>query len=82
MPKFLFRCAKDDTRTAGRRTAGAAVVLVLALTLAACGGSAPGQGATAEKPVVLTTFTVLADVALTDDIRRQLTDLDRRGCLG
>ena len=63
MPKFLFRCAKDVTRTAGRRTAGAAVVLVLALALAACGGGATGQGAAADKPVVLTTFTVLADVA-------------------
>ena len=46
------------------RTAGAAVAAVLlCLSLAACGGGAPGQGAGDEKPVVLTTFTVLADVA-------------------
>ncbi|WP_104173306.1 metal ABC transporter substrate-binding protein [Arthrobacter sp. Y81] len=64
MPKFLFRCAKVVRRTGGLRTAGAAVVAVfLCLSLAACGGAAPGQGSGSEKPVVLTTFTVLADVA-------------------
>ena len=68
MPKFLFRCAKVVRRTRNLRTAGAAVVaLLLSLSLAACGGAAPGQGAGqgtgGGKPVVLTTFTVLADVA-------------------
>ena len=64
MPKFLFRCAKVDHRTRGHRTAGAAVATVLlCLSLAACGGAAPGQGAGGGKPVVLTTFTVLADIA-------------------
>jgi len=64
MPKFTFRCAKDVRRTRGLRTAGAAVATVLlCLSLAACGGAAPGQGAGDGKPVVLTTFTVLADVA-------------------
>lgn len=60
----MFRCAKVVRRTEGLRTAGAAVVAVfLCLSLAACGGAAPGQGPGGEKPVVLTTFTVLADVA-------------------
>jgi len=68
MPKFLFRCAKVVRRTRSLRTAGAAFATVLlSLSLAACGGAAPGQGAGqgsgSGKPVVLTTFTVLADVA-------------------
>ncbi len=36
--------------------------MLLSLTLAACGGDAAGNG-DSDKPVVLTTFTVLADVA-------------------
>ena len=66
MPKFLFRCAKVAARTfvprgaAFRAASAAAVVLSLALT--ACGADASGSGAK-DKPVVLTTFTVLADVA-------------------
>jgi len=68
MPKFLFRCAKVVRRARSLRTAGAAFATVLlSLSLAACGGAAPGQGAGqgsgSGKPVVLTTFTVLADVA-------------------
>ncbi len=64
MPKFSFRCAKVVHRTRGLRTAGAAVAAVLlCLSLAACGGAAQGLGSGGEKPVVLTTFTVLADVA-------------------
>ena len=66
MPKFSFRCAKVVRRTRSLRTAGAAVATVLlSLSLAACGGAAPGQGqgSGSGKPVVLTTFTVLADVA-------------------
>ncbi|HJV97614.1 MAG TPA: metal ABC transporter substrate-binding protein [Arthrobacter sp.] len=67
MPNFLFRCAKVAARTFARgsaafRAAGASAVVVLSLSLAACGGDASGNGG-AEKPVVLTTFTVLADVA-------------------
>jgi manganese transport system substrate-binding protein len=57
MPKYLFRCAKIV-----RRTSRAAVAAVLFLSLAACGAGA-GQGAEDQRPVVLTTFTVLADVA-------------------
>ena len=66
MPNNLFRPAKDVGRTRRRRTAGAAVATVLlGLSLAACGAAVPGQGPGSEegKPVVLTTFTVLADVA-------------------
>lgn len=66
MPNNLFRSAKVVGRTRRRRTAGAAVAAVLlGLSLAACGAAAPGQGAGSaeDKPVVLTTFTVLADVA-------------------
>ena len=62
----MFRRAKVVRRTRGLRTAGAAVATVLlSLSLAACGGAAPGQGqgSGSGKPVVLTTFTVLADVA-------------------
>ncbi|QOD02745.1 metal ABC transporter substrate-binding protein [Pseudarthrobacter sp. BIM B-2242] len=67
MPNFLFRCAKVAARTfapqaARLRAAGAAAVVLLSLSLTACGGDASGNG-DSEKPVVLTTFTVLADVA-------------------
>jgi len=67
MPNFLFRCAKVAARTFARgrvpfRAAGASAVVLLSLTLAACGGDAAGNG-DSDKPVVLTTFTVLADVA-------------------
>ena len=66
MPKILFRPAKVVGRTRRRRAAGAAVAAVLlGLSLAACGAAVPGQGpgSADDKPVVLTTFTVLADVA-------------------
>jgi manganese transport system substrate-binding protein len=66
MPNNLFRSAKVVGRTRRRRTAGAAVAAVLlGLALAACGAAVPGQGpgSADDKPVVLTTFTVLADVA-------------------
>lgn len=67
MPNTSFRRAKVVRRTRGLRAAGAAVAVLLGLSLAACGADAPGQGpgagAGGEKPVVLTTFTVLADVA-------------------
>ncbi|MFF2245432.1 metal ABC transporter substrate-binding protein [Arthrobacter sp. NPDC058130] len=68
MPKFSFRCAKVVRRSRSVRAAGAAVAAVfLCLALAACGGAAQGQpqgsGGGGGKPVVLTTFTVLADVA-------------------
>ncbi|HET9348133.1 MAG TPA: metal ABC transporter substrate-binding protein, partial [Arthrobacter sp.] len=66
MPNNLFRSAKVVGRTRRRRTAGAAVAAVLlGLSLAACGAAVPGQGpgSAEDKPVVLTTFTVLADVA-------------------
>ncbi|MDP9982383.1 manganese transport system substrate-binding protein [Pseudarthrobacter oxydans] len=66
MPNNLFRSAKVVGRTRRRRTAGAVVAAVLlGLSLAACGAAVPGQGpgSADEKPVVLTTFTVLADVA-------------------
>ena len=64
MPKFSFRCAKVVRRCRPVRAAGAAVAAVLlCLSLAGCGGDAEGQGSGGEKPVVLTTFTVLADVA-------------------
>jgi manganese transport system substrate-binding protein len=66
MPKFLFRCAKVAARTrarrAVRRSAAAAAAVVLSLVLTACGGGAEGNGGEGKK-VVLTTFTVLADVA-------------------
>ncbi|MCP9001153.1 metal ABC transporter substrate-binding protein [Pseudarthrobacter sp. RMG13] len=67
MPKSLFRRAKVAARTLARgtaafRAAGAAAVVVLSLSLTACGGDASGAG-DSDKPVVLTTFTVLADVA-------------------
>ncbi|HEY9355443.1 MAG TPA: metal ABC transporter substrate-binding protein [Arthrobacter sp.] len=69
MPNFLFRRAKVAARTFARtsaafRAAGASAVVLLSLTLAACGGGgAGGVAAGGDKPVVLTTFTVLADVA-------------------
>jgi manganese transport system substrate-binding protein len=67
MPNFLFRCAKVAARTSARasaafRAAAAAAVVLLSLSLAACGGDASGNGGN-DKKVVLTTFTVLADVA-------------------
>ncbi|MFF1252869.1 metal ABC transporter substrate-binding protein [Pseudarthrobacter sp. NPDC058329] len=66
MPKLSFRCAKVAARTSSLRkvrlrTAAVAAV-VLSLLLTACGGGAAGNGSDS-KPVVLTTFTVLADVA-------------------
>ncbi|MFJ6313102.1 metal ABC transporter substrate-binding protein [Pseudarthrobacter oxydans] len=65
MPKFMFRCAKVAARTHPGRTvrfrAAAVAAVVLSLLLTACGGGASGNGD--GKPVVLTTFTVLADVA-------------------
>jgi manganese transport system substrate-binding protein len=59
MPNFIFRY----TKVAGR-TIAAIVAAVLCLSLTACGGTAPGaaQGDDS-RPVVLTTFTVLADIA-------------------
>lgn len=56
MPNLLFRCAKEV-----RRSVAVLAVLGLSLGLAACGGASSGSGD--ERPVVLTTFTVLADVA-------------------
>ncbi|WP_406636455.1 metal ABC transporter substrate-binding protein [Pseudarthrobacter quantipunctorum] len=65
MPKFMFRCAKVAARTRPGRTArfraAAAAAVVLSMMLTACGGGAAGNGD--GKPVVLTTFTVLADIA-------------------
>jgi manganese transport system substrate-binding protein len=65
MPKFLFRCAKVAARTAAPRTvpfsAAALAAVVLSFVLTACSGGAAGNGD--GRPVVLTTFTVLADVA-------------------
>ncbi|MDQ5863010.1 MAG: metal ABC transporter substrate-binding protein, partial [Actinomycetota bacterium] len=67
MPNFLFRRAKVAARTLARgtvafRAAGTAAVVLLCVSLTACGGDASGNSDSA-KPVVLTTFTVLADVA-------------------
>jgi manganese transport system substrate-binding protein len=66
MPKFLFRCAKVAARTLARRSAAfsaaTAAAVVLSLSMTACGGDASGDSGK-DKPVVLTTFTVLADVA-------------------
>ncbi len=56
MPNFPFRRAKDVRRFAAVLTA-----IALALGISACGGnSSAGED---DKPVVLTTFTVLADIA-------------------
>ncbi|APX02757.1 metal ABC transporter substrate-binding protein [Arthrobacter sp. QXT-31] len=63
MPNFWFRCAKVVRRTLAlvpTRSRGAASVVLLCLALTACGGNATGGDG---RPVVLTTFTVLADVA-------------------
>ena len=62
----MFRCAKVAARTSALRTArlraAAVAAVVLSLLLTACGGGAEGNGDDGKK-VVLTTFTVLADVA-------------------
>lgn len=50
-----------DRRTL-RRAAYAVLALLVAVTLTACNGRSTGTGS-ADKPVVLTTFTVLADMA-------------------
>ncbi|MGF4043408.1 metal ABC transporter substrate-binding protein [Paenarthrobacter nitroguajacolicus] len=56
MPNFPFRRAKDVRRFAAVLTA-----IALAMGVSACGGNSPaGEN---DKPVVLTTFTVLADIA-------------------
>ncbi|NWL32180.1 metal ABC transporter substrate-binding protein [Paenarthrobacter nitroguajacolicus] len=56
MPNFPFRRAKDVRRFAAVLTA-----IALAMGVSACGGnSSAGED---DKPVVLTTFTVLADIA-------------------
>lgn len=61
----MFRCAKVAARTGRARTvrfrAAAAAAVVFSLLLTACGSGAAGTGD--GKPVVLTTFTVLADIA-------------------
>lgn len=61
----MFRCAKVAARTGTRQSArfrtAAIAAVVLSLVLTACGGGAAGNGD--GKKVVLTTFTVLADVA-------------------
>ncbi|MCT9869083.1 metal ABC transporter substrate-binding protein [Paenarthrobacter aurescens] len=56
MPNFSFRRAKDV-----RRFASVLIAISLALGASACGGNSSAGGD--DKPVVLTTFTVLADVA-------------------
>lgn len=66
MPKNWFRYAKtaegSGARSGLRRLLGAVAAVVLSLLLAACGGGASGNG-DSTKPMVLTTFTVLADIA-------------------
>lgn len=57
MPKKTFGSTKIT-----HRAAGTAVGALFALALTACGADASGP-ASEERPVVLTTFTVLADVA-------------------
>ncbi|MEE2567873.1 metal ABC transporter substrate-binding protein [Pseudarthrobacter sp. J64] len=73
MPNFLFRCAKEGRRTSGfptptgwvalpaRPRTLAAALVALALILTGCGAIAPSQDD--DKKTVLTTFTVLADIA-------------------
>ncbi|NQD88030.1 metal ABC transporter substrate-binding protein [Paenarthrobacter sp. CM16] len=56
MPNFSFRRAKDV-----RRFAAVLTIIALALGVTACGGNSSAEGD--DKPVVLTTFTVLADIA-------------------
>ncbi|WP_458108727.1 metal ABC transporter substrate-binding protein [Arthrobacter sp. R3-55] len=56
MPNFSFRRAKDV-----RRFAAVLTIIALALGVSACGGNSSAEGD--DKPVVLTTFTVLADIA-------------------
>lgn len=71
MPKNLFRRAKVAAPIPAslaralakvRARAAAVAAVVLSLLLSACGGGAEGNGGDG-KPVVLTTFTVLADIA-------------------
>ena len=71
MPKNLFRCAKvaapipaapDRAPRRVRLRAASVAAVVLSLLLTACGGGAEGNGG-GDKKVVLTTFTVLADIA-------------------
>lgn len=71
MPKNLFRRAKVAAPNPAslarpiaklRPRAAAVAAVVLSLLLSACGGGAGGNGGDG-KPVVLTTFTVLADIA-------------------
>ncbi|MCU1566943.1 MAG: iron-binding protein, partial [Pseudarthrobacter sp.] len=66
MPKLSFRCAKVAARTRAlhkvRARLFAAAAVVLSLLLTACSGGASGTDGGSKK-VVLTTFTVLADVA-------------------
>ncbi|MFE4197229.1 metal ABC transporter substrate-binding protein [Paenarthrobacter sp. NPDC056912] len=56
MPNFLFRCAKDVHRSA-------ALLISIALVLGVCGCGGSSSAGADDRPVVLTTFTVLADVA-------------------
>lgn len=56
MPNFSFRCAKVV-----RRTFALLAVIALCFSTAACGGNSTADGD--KRPVVLTTFTVLADIA-------------------
>src|SRR4029453_19674445 len=56
MPNFLFRRAKVV-----RRTIAFLAVVSLCFATAGCGGNSSANGD--KRPVVLTTFTVLADVA-------------------
>jgi manganese transport system substrate-binding protein len=60
MPNFGLEGVPPET--ARNRGRGVAAVVLLCLALTACGGNANGNGSDG-RPVVLTTFTVLADVA-------------------